>query len=402
MTDYLKRTWAVINLDHIANNVNTIKQHLSGKTLLMAVVKADAYGHGDKFTAPLLAELGANWFGVSNIIEALSLRAQGITQPILIFGYTPIEYVATLKEKDLTQTVYSLEYAKALQQAAQLIGVNINIHIKIDSGMSRLGFISGHDLTSLIKELEEVCQQSHLLPEGIFTHFASADEQNQDAIAYTHEQYACFCQIVDVLKNRGITFRLRHCCNSAATFNYPEMHLDMVRTGVVLYGLNPNAHFPLNVNLKPVMSFYSCISMVKEIAQDTPIGYGRSYIANNTMRIASVPVGYADGYCRALSNQSQVLVKGALANVVGRISMDRMMIDVTHIPNAAPGDIVTLVGTDSCHTLTFDDIAFLSNTNSYERVAAIGKRVPRVYYQDNQEIGSIDLIEQHIQIANAS
>lgn len=395
MIDYLKRSWAVVNLDHVAHNVAEIKAALTPGCMMMGVVKADAYGHGDKFIADQLVRQGVNWFGVSNIAEALSLRDQGIYHPILIFGFTPTEHAAALNEYNLTQSIYSLEYAQRLQQAAKAAGVDIGVHIKVDTGMSRLGFVldNGFAATSA-EEIAAVCAMPNLAAGGIFTHFAVADEAEEESVAYTRRQFAQFQRIIAMLEKRGIRFPIRHCCNSAAMIRYPEMHLDMVRPGIVLYGLCPGEDCAGKLALRPAMEFYSTICQVKEIAKGTTVSYGRAYTAHRNMRVATVPVGYADGYERELSNKSRVLVRGQFANVIGRVCMDQLMLDVTHIPGAESGDLVTIVGEDGENRLTFDEMARLSGTISYEKVCLIGKRVPRIYRQNGKDVGLVDFIRQ--------
>lgn len=392
---YLKRSWAVINMDNVAHNIAAVRQSLSPGTMLMGVVKADAYGHGDKYIADQLVRQGVHWFGVSNIDEALSLRHQGIYHPILIFGFTPAEDVALLGEYNLTQSIYSLSYAREMQAAAAAAGIVVGVHIKVDTGMSRLGFVLDNGFAPRSgAEIAEVCAMANLAPGGIFTHFACADELDDDSVAYTRRQFRQFTTLLQELERGGLRFAIRHCCNSAATMNYPEMHLDMVRPGIVLYGLNPSEDCAGRLDLAPAMEFYSCICQVKEIAAGTTVSYGRCYTAHRKMRVATVPVGYADGYERELSNKSRVLVRGQFANVIGRVCMDQMMLDVTHIPDAAPGDIVTIVGQDGDNTLTFDEMARLSGTISYEKVCLIGKRVPRIYRQNGKDIGVVDFIRQ--------
>lgn len=397
MHNYLKRSWAVVNMDAIAHNIRTIQRNLTPGCRMMGVVKADAYGHGDKFIADQLVKQGVDWFGVSNIVEAISLRSQGIFHPILIFGFTPAEYARALNEYHLTQSIYSLAYAREMQAAAQAAGVNIGIHIKIDTGMSRLGFVLDNGVAQdTVSAIEQICGMPNLTAGGIFTHFAVADEQEASSAAYTKQQFAQFQTLLTALAQKGISFPIRHCCNSAGMICYPEMHLDMVRPGIVLYGLSPSTDCAGKLDLRPAMELYSCIVQVKEIAKDTTVSYGRCYTAHRNMRVATVPVGYADGYERELGNKSRVLVRGQFANVIGRVCMDQMMLDVTHIPDAAPGDIVTIVGSDGANTLTFDEMARLSGTISYEKICLIGKRVPRIYRQNGKDIGIVDYIRQGI------
>ncbi|MDL2232853.1 alanine racemase [Ruminococcaceae bacterium OttesenSCG-928-L11] len=393
MTDYLKRSWAVVNLNHLEHNFRLIRQTVSPHCMIMGVIKADAYGHGDKYIADQLVRLGVNWFGVSNLEEALSLRQQGIYHPILVFGVTPSENVRLLNEYNVTQTIYSAEYARELHAMAEEAGVGVQIHIKLDTGMSRLGFVldNGFADTSL-HEIEEICAMPRFNAQGIYTHFACADELNDDSIQYTRGQFARFMAVLEQLEARGLTFAIRHCCNSAGTINYPDMHLDMVRPGVILYGLNPSDDCAGKADLRPVMELYSSVSMVKEIAEGTPVSYGRCYTAHRTTKVATVAIGYADGYERELSNKARMLVRGQYANVIGRVCMDQLMLDVTHIDGVKAGDLVTIVGEDGSARLTFDEMAELSGTINYEKVCLIGKRVPRLYRQNGKDVGVVDYI----------
>ncbi len=395
MTDYLKRSWAVVNLDAIAHNVRTVRHHLSPGCGIMAVVKADAYGHGDKFVVDAMVQLGVEWFGVSNIEEALSLRMQGIFHPILIFGATPPECAPILNEYNLTQTIYSLEYAQQLHQAAQEAGVDIGIHIKVDTGMSRLGFVLINGFAP--QAVEDICQV-HAMKQfhagGIYTHFACADEEEEESFNYTHMQYTLFCEVLEKLEQKGITYPLRHCCNSAGTICYPEMHMDLVRPGIILYGLSPSTDCAGKIDLKPAMELYSTVTMVKEIPEGTTVSYGRCYTAHRKTMVATVSIGYADGYERELSNKARVLVRGQFAKVIGRVCMDQLMLDVTHIPEVSQGDTVTIVGKDGDNSLGFEEMASLSGTIAYEKVCLIGKRVPRIYRRNGKDIGVVDYVRR--------
>lgn len=397
MIDYLKRSWAVVNLDNIAHNTEEIKRVLSPRCMLMGVVKADAYGHGDKYIADELVRLGVNWFGVSNIEEAISLRTQGIFHPILIFGATPCEYAQTLNEYNLTQTIHSAAYAQDLQAAAQSAGVDINAHIKVDTGMSRLGFVFDNGFAARsTAEILTLAKYANLHAQGIFTHFACADEISEDAVAYTNMQYERFQDIIAELESSGLTFEIKHCCNSAATVMYPEMHMDMVRPGILIYGLAPSGDCERagKIALKPAMELYSAITMVKEISAGTCVSYGRCYTAAHTAKVATVPIGYADGFARDLSNNARMLVRGEYANVIGRVCMDQLMLDVTHIDGVQAGDTVTIVGRDGNQALTFDEMAERSGSINYEKVCLIGKRVPRIYRRSGKDIGVVDYIRR--------
>lgn len=397
MIDYLKRSWAVVNLDNIAHNINEIKRMLSPRCMLMGVVKADAYGHGDKYIAGELARLGVNWFGVSNIEEAISLRIQGILHPILIFGVTPCEYAKALNEYNITQTVHSASYAKELQTAAQAAGVDLDAHIKVDTGMSRLGFVLDNGFAERsASEILELAKFPNIRIQGIYTHFACADETADDSIAYTREQFSRFQKLTAKLENDGLSFEIKHCCNSAGAIMYPEMHMDMVRPGISIYGLSPSRDCSNTgkICLKPAMELYSAVSMVKEITIGTAVSYGRRYTARSKTKVATIPIGYADGFERELSNKARMLVRGKYANVIGRVCMDQLMLDVTHIDGVRDGDIVTIVGNDGGQSLTFDEMAELSGTINYEKVCLIGRRVPRVYRRGGKDIGVVDYMRR--------
>lgn len=395
--ELLKRSWAVVDLDAVSENINNIKKIISPGCMLMGVVKADAYGHGDKYISDELVRLGVNWFGVSNIDEAISLRKQGIYHPILIFGHTPTRFAKTINEYNITQTVYSMNYARELDKACREAGVTIDVHIKVDTGMSRIGFmVNETNRAKSVEEIEEVCHMSSFRPYGIFTHFSVADEISEESKNYTRYQYKNFTDTIEELEKRGITFKIKHCCNSAATICYPEMHLDMVRAGIIVYGLSPSKDLKGMIPLKPAMELYSTITLVKEVEKGTSISYGRTFIADKNMKIATVAIGYADGIERELSDTAYMLVKGKKAKVVGRVCMDQLMLDVTDIPDIQEGDTVTIVGTDGENTLSFDEMAEIGNTVNYEKICIIGKRVSRIYTRGGKEIGSVDYVRRNI------
>ncbi|MFV0400410.1 MAG: alanine racemase [Oscillospiraceae bacterium] len=395
MIDYLKRSWAVVHLDRLAHNVGNIRRAISESCMIMGVVKADGYGHGDRFIATELERLGVNWFGVSGLEEALALRDHGIESPILIFGITPAEYAGTMAAQGIVQTVHTLEYAWALQNAAQLAGVTVTVHIKADTGMSRLGFpVTGEHIAASVEEIIQICAMENLEAQGFYTHFSCADESARDSAQYTRNQFALFQECSQRLGERGISFAIRHCCNSAATICYPEMHLDMVRPGIILYGLSPSADCRGKMDLQPVMELYSRITMVKEIDPGTAVSYGRRYYSAGPTKIATVGIGYADGYERQLSNSGRMLVRGQYAGVVGRVCMDQLMLDVTGIDGVTQGDVVTIVGEDgdTGNAVTFDEMADLTGTINYEKVCLIGRRVPRVYRKNGRDVGAVDYL----------
>lgn len=383
MHDVLKRTWTEIHLDNLEHNYRTIRATLQPHTRFMAVVKADAYGHGAVTVAKELDALGADCFAVSNLDELIQLRGAGIDKPILILSYTPPAEAAMLAEYRATQTVISLSYAKALSAAAVQAGVTLPIHIKVDTGMSRVGFVHHHDSErqQATDEIKQAVSLPALQAEGIFTHFATADEPDDTA---TRAQFTRFMQTVEDLKNSGITFAIRHCCNSAATERFPEMHLDMVRPGIILYGLAPSDAWMKDLlPLLPVMRLKTNISMIKHVPAGETVSYGATYTTAKDSKLATVPIGYADGYSRAMSNRAYMLLHGKQAPVVGRVCMDQCLIDVTDIPDATVGDNVTVFGGD----LTVGEYAAWMNTIHYEAVCLIGKRVPRVYVRNGKQVG---------------
>ena len=386
MNEFLKRTWAEIDLNAIGENFQNIKSTLKPGVKTCCVIKADAYGHGAVVLAKEYEALGADWFAVSNIEEALQLRQNGITgTPILILGYTPPTLAGVLAEHHISQTVLSYQYACELSSYAQKCGEDVKIHIKVDTGMSRIGFVlhEPDPQNPVIREMELACRLPRLLPEGIFTHFAAADE-GEDGAAFSEKQFACFTCAVKALEKKGIRFELRHCANSAAVADYPEFQLDMVRMGIILYGLQPSGQIQHRIPLRPAMELKSVISLLKDLQPGNSISYGRIYTTDKVTRIATVPIGYADGYPRRFSNKAYMLVHGKPAPIVGRVCMDQLMLDVSGIMEAKEGDTVTVFGRDGERFLPVDELAKLNDTIHYEMVCLVGKRVPRVYMRNGK------------------
>lgn len=393
MSNFLKRTWAQISLDNISHNFHSIKSMLNDGVKVMSVVKADAYGHGVQYVAPLLDKLGTDWFAVSNIEEALQLREIGIEKPVLILGYTPPEMANLLADNNISQALLNEEYGAALSAAAEKCGKTVKVHVKIDSGMGRIGFVhhSADDNTAF-NEIMRVHSLGSLDFEGIFTHFASSDTDGDESGEYTAHQFNMFCDIIDKLRQSGITFRLRHCCNSAATLNNKAMQLDMVRPGIILYGLEPSSYFRGKNDLIPAMTLKSVISMIKTVNAGECISYGRTYTADRAITAATVPVGYADGYPRALSNHGYVMIRGKRAPIIGRVCMDQMIVDISGIDGLKTGDEVLLFGSDDNGVFPVEDFAALCGTINYETVCIIGKRVTRVFVHDGKTIGTINYV----------
>lgn len=380
------RTWAEIDLDVIAANYRYIKSGTDAK--VCCVIKADAYSHGDVYLARKYQQLGAEYFAVSNIEEALRLRAAGISTPVLILGYTPAENAQILAENEITQCVYSTDYAKMLSEKAQAFSCDIRVHIKVDTGMSRLGFCY-QDMdrdTGAVDEIAAVCALPGLVHEGIFTHFAVSDEGERGE-AFTRKQMQCFTDLVEKLKTRGIEFAIKHCANSAATLDFSDSHFDMLRAGIILYGLTPSGVMRNKGDFKPALSLKSVVSNVKIIHKGTTVSYGRTFTADRDMYIATVPIGYADGYSRHLSEAGAcLLLRGKRCPIVGRVCMDQLMIDLGEMDDVQIGEVVTVIGTDGNESVTADELAALDGTINYEVLCSIGTRVPRIYLENGKEV----------------
>ncbi len=375
MEQFFRRTWAEIDLDAVRSNYLYIRSLLRPECRLMAVVKADAYGHCVQRVAHVYDEAGVTWFAVSNLEEALQLRRMGLSQRILILSYTPPEAVPVLAAQNITTAVVSREHAEALEARAAAAGVMLTVHVKVDTGMGRVGLRSDEDIVA-------VCRLPHLNAEGIFTHFATADTDDE---AYTMAQFEAFMAHIAAAEAAGIRFALRHCCNSAATLRYPQMHLDMVRPGIILYGCMPDGS--TEPHLRPVMSLKTAVSQVKIIEAGESVSYGRTFRAPTAMRLATVPIGYADGYSRLLSNRACMLIDGQRVRVAGNVCMDQTMLDVTGADCAA-GTTVTVFGDG----LRVEELAALTGSISYELLCLVGKRVPRVFYQSGQVVDVHDII----------
>ena len=362
-----KRTWAEISLDNIRSNYHAIRACIPDSCRFLGVVKADAYGHGAIAVSKLLEECGADYLAVSCLDEALELRQGGITLPILILGHTPPEYTDVLIANNLTQTVTNLAKAEEYSSKTMEIGAPLKIHIKLDTGMSRLGFLYDGAVENVFKS----CSLPGLVHEGIYTHFSVSDEPSEENDAYTRMQFDKFMTVINALEEKGITFDIRHCANSGAVVNFPEMCLDMVRPGLLLYGYGGNG----KIDLAPCMRFVTTISTIKHYEQGTDVSYGRHYTTSRRTRMGVLSVGYADGLPRASSGKCSFSVCGAKAPQCGSICMDMCMVDLTDIPDAAVGTEVELFGPDN----DINAIAKAADTISYELLCSVTKRVPRLY-----------------------
>lgn len=377
---HLRPTRAEISLDNLEHNLKEIRSATAPTARICAVVKADGYGHGALEVAQTALACGASYLAVAILDEALQLREQGIKAPILILGFTPEEQFDRIVEHDIIQTVYNLKSAQLLSQEAKKQGKKAKIHIKLDTGMSRIGFQAE---PSALCEIKKLFALEGLEVEGIFTHFAKADEKDK---TFTHEQFKKFTTVVDALEKDGFHIPIKHTANSAAIMELPDTHLGMVRPGIILYGLYPSAELDRSrIRLKPVMSLKTRVSHVKKLGRGRSISYGGTFVTRRESLIATLPVGYADGYSRLLSSRAHVLIKGQRAPVVGRVCMDQCMVDVTDIKGGVePGQDVVLFGSMGSETISADEIAKIIGTINYEVVCAVARRVPRVYFKDGK------------------
>lgn len=382
---FQKRTWAEINLDAAVHNYNIIREKVNNDTKLCCVVKANGYGHGAVQLSRLYEQLGADYLAVSNIEEGLQIRKAGIALPILILGYTDPRCAKQLSDNNISQCVFSYEYGRKLSEYAVNFDVAVNIHIKMDTGMGRIGFKCNQESWDSIIE---VCNLPNLKHEGIFTHFAVADE-GDNGKDYTEEQFRKFNDTIDYLVAQGVSFQIRHCANSAGIFDYPEMHLDMVRAGIVLYGLQPSDVLHNPGDLHPVMTLKTIIDHIKEVQSGDCISYGRDFKAEHKMKVATIPIGYADGLWRSNFRNHMIFeVEGCCAPLIGRVCMDQCMIDITDIPTAAIDSIVTIYGENGKNTV--DQVAKANETINYEIVCALGERVPRIYKRNANTVEIVD------------
>lgn len=387
--NFERRCWAQVDLGALRHNFRLIRR-MAGQAKVMAVVKADAYGHGDAAVAGLLEEEGADWFAVSGFEEAVRLRRSGIVRPILILGYTSPENAASLAVNDITQTVFSPEYAAALSAAAGRAAVTVRVHLKADTGMGRIGFPCADAPRQAVDQMDAVFSLPGLRVTGLFTHFAAADSADEADRAYTRRQYECLAAAEQALRARGRDPGLVHCCNSAGVCVWQEYRRDMVRPGIILYGHQPSEQVQLP-GLRPAMCLKAVISMVKDVQPGDSISYGRTFTAERPMRLATLTIGYADGYPRVLSGKGVVSIHGRPAPVVGRVCMDQMMADVTGIPGVQAGEEAVIFGDGVAHSV--EEIARAEGTINYEVLCDIGRRVQRVYVEDGVQVGSVNYLQ---------
>ena len=381
MESTLKRTWSEIDLDALVHNYRTLRAHVGEGVKFLGVVKADAYGHGSVIVARTLQENGADYLAVSSIDEAMELRLNGITMPILILGHTPKEQVERLIQYDITQAVTCKAKAVEYSEEATRLGSTLRIHIKVDTGMSRLGYLCDGDLFSTgVEGISEAVSMPGLDAEGIFTHFAVSDDPGEEAKAYTEHQFKLFTDVISGVEERsGRKFRLRHCANTGAVARYPETYLDMVRPGLLLYGYG---EFAAELGLKPVMTLKTNVSTIKIYPAGTAISYGGIYKTEHTTRIGVLPYGYADGFFRCLSNRCSLMTDEGPAPQRGKICMDMCMIDLTDKPGVGIGSEIEVFGPRN----PIETMASIAGTIPYELTCAVSKRVPRRYIRGGEVI----------------
>ncbi|MEF2964819.1 alanine racemase [Paenibacillus sp. M1] len=373
--DRCRDTRAEISLDAVAHNLRLFRRNAAERCRIMAVVKANGYGHGAAAIARTAIAHGADYLGVAIVDEAVQLRNGGIDTPILVLGHTPPHAVAAAIAQGISLTVFTDEVLQEVMESARRLKRQARIHLKTDTGMGRIGLSSPESVLELALK---AASSSYILIEGLFTHFADADGHDR---GFTERQFSSFRACIDLLAGHNLSIPIKHCCNSAAAMCYPEMHMDMIRVGIALYGLYPsvNARLP-EYPLREAMCLKTSVIDLRQIGDGQTVGYGRTFKATATRMIATVPIGYADGLSRALSNKGHALVRGKRVPIAGRVCMDQTMLDVTEVDGVRTGDAVTLFGgAETGGGIPIDEVATHMNTIPYEVVCLIGQRVPRVY-----------------------
>ncbi len=388
------RACATINLDAIYDNIVNLSKRLKKGTKIIAVVKTDGYGHGAIPIAKTIDEL-VSAYGVATVDEAINLRRHDVTKPVIVIGYTHESQLDRLVSYDIRPTVFTLEMGKAVSEAAVRENKVAKIHIKIDTGMGRIGFRPTEESADVIKKISEL---PNIQIEGMFTHFARADEYDKTS---TKQQYALFTEMINKLEERGIEIPVKHCSNSAAMMELPDFNLDAVRAGIAMYGLYPSEEVDKElVKLTPALGLRSHIAYIKEIHKGDTISYGGTFVAEKDMKVATIPLGYGDGYRRSLSNNGYVLIKGKRANILGRVCMDQFMVDVTDM-DARKDDTVILLGKSGDEEISAEKLAEMAGlTFNYEIVCDIGKRIPRVFYRHGKIVGTKDYFEDEYCLSN--
>lgn len=380
------RVRAVISLDAIEHNFEEMRRNIAPDTKMIAVIKANAYGHGAVQIAHMVEKYDYIWgFATATAEEALELRKAGITRPILILGVVFEEFYPELIKNELRPAVCEFEEAEGLSREAVRQGKTAHIHLALDTGMTRIGFA---DIPESVEEIRKIAKLPNIEIEGMFTHFARADEYDRNPAMVQLERYLKFA---DLLEEAGVHLPVRHCSNSAGIIRIPEANLNIVRAGITIYGIYPSAEVEKDVvKLTPAMELKSHVTYVKDVMPGTAISYGGTFVADRPLRVATIPVGYADGYPRQLSNKGWVLIHGKKAPILGRICMDQFMVDVTEIPEVSKGSEVTLIGKDGEASISMDEMGDLCGRFSYEFACDISSRVPRIYIKDGKETTDFD------------
>lgn len=380
------RVYAAVDLDAILHNMEEMHKVIDKNTKIMAVIKTDGYGHGAVPIGKELEPLPYVWgYAVATVEEGMILRRNGLKKPILVLGATFPEQYEAMARNDIRPNVFSLRMARQMSEAMEQLGLELKVHVKIDTGLSRLGFqVTKEDAA----EIAQISGLPHMILEGIFTHYAKADASDKTMAA---EQLDAFVQMKELLKEQGVEPEICHSSNSAGIIDMPQANMDLVRAGISLYGMWPSDEVQRDkLDLRPVMSLKSRIVFLKELEAGRTVSYGATYEVKENARIATIPVGYGDGYPRSLSNKGYVLIRGQKAPICGRICMDQFMVDVTHIPETKEGDEVTLIGRDGAECITMEEMGELSGRFHYEFACDLGKRIPRVYYKNQEIVGTRD------------
>ncbi len=373
-------TWAEVDLDALAHNVRQVKAFVGDRVEVIAVVKADAYGHGMVPVARTALQAGATRLAVHRVQEGIVLRRAGIEAPILLLGYAPLDAAPLVVQYRLTPTVLTQAFVDVLNGLAPS---GFPVHVKVDTGMGRFGLLP-HEVVDFLAYVHQACP--NLRVEGLYTHFATADEAET---TYLRQQWAAFQAVMARMQDAGFDIPLKHACNSAATFALPEAHLNAVRPGIALYGMRPSLAWEAPVPLRPVLSLKSRVARVRVLPPGSSIGYGRTYVTPRAQRVALVPVGYGDGYVRALSNKGYVLIRGKRARILGRVSMDQIVVDVDAIPEVAMEDEVVLIGAQGRERITAEEVAAWAGTINYEVTTLLQPRVARFYRPAAHEDGLV-------------
>lgn len=382
---HYQRVVAEVSMEALLHNYKAIKSYINDGTKVCCVIKADGYGHGAIPVAKVLSEAGADSFAVAASQEAVALRKNGIKSQILVLGYTGVDDYFDMVKHEITQTVFRLDMAKELSNVALQMNKKAHIHIKIDTGMGRVGFMPTAESVEIIREISELPM---IEVDGFFTHFARADESDKTASDLQMEK---FSQFVTMLNKKEIPYKDLHMSNSAGLMEMRNAHFNMVRAGIAMYGLYPSEEVNKEaLSLQPALSLKSNVILVKELPEGYPISYGGTYVTDKVTKVATIPVGYGDGYPRSLSSKGRVLIRGMEAKILGRVCMDQFMVDVSEIEGVQEGDEAILIGKSGDQHITVEEIAEHMGTINYEVVCQLGKRIPRVYTREGKPVFSID------------